>query len=214
MSLNKEISCVVVGGGGHAKVVIDALARSKAANIFGIIDANPDLKGKELMGIPVIGGDEMLERISKKSVSHFVIAVGAVQDNGPREKLFEKVSTMGLTPLVVIHPSAVCSEWSRIGEGSVVFANATINPFVTIGKNVIVNTGAIIDHDCKIGDHAHIATGARLSGTVVVGKRAHIGSGVTIRNNITIGEGVVVGSGSVVVNDVPDGACVKGVPAK
>jgi UDP-perosamine 4-acetyltransferase len=65
-----------------------------------------------------------------------------------------------------------------------------------------------------IGNHAHIAPGATLSGAVQVGQLSHIGTGASVRQGIRIGERAVVGVGSVVVRDVPDGAVVRGVPAR
>lgn len=211
---NNKILCVVLGGGGHAKVVLDCLKSSGAADPRAVLDADRALWGKEILGVPIAGGDEQISKLKKEGVTHFIPGIGGIKDNTPRRRVFEAGLKAGLTPLTVIHPSAVVSEAGRIGLGSVIVAGVIINAGTVIGENVICNTGCIIDHDCVIGDHSHIAPGAVLSGTVHVGRLAHIGTGAVIKQRITIGEGAVVAAGAVVIENVPAGKMVKGVPAK
>lgn len=206
--------CVILGGGGHAKVVIDCMKRSGSALPVAILDPNSSLWGKEVFGVPIRGGDDLVTALKKEGITHFVSAVGGVQNNMPRKKVFEWALNQGLVPLNLYHPSSVISDHAAMGEGSVVFAGGIINPGVAIGKNCIINTGAIIDHDCVLGDHVHIAPGAALSGNVHVGSCAHIGTGASVKQKIHIGAEAVVGAGSVVVKDVPAKTLVKGVPAR
>lgn len=206
--------CVILGGGGHARVVIDALRESGAAVPAAVLDAQPSLRGTTVLEVPVMGDDELLPTLRRQGITHFVVGLGAVGDNRPRERLFLLGLQHGLIPLTVRHPAAVCSSRATIGAGSVLFAAAVVNAGAAIGRNVIVNTGAIVEHDCRIGDHAHLATGATLSGTVTVGMSAHIGAGATVRQGLTVGEAAIVGAGTVVITDVPSGAVVAGVPAR
>lgn len=214
MPATNNMLCVILGGGGHARVLIDSLRASGVATPYAVLDRNRSLWGKELLGVPILGGDELLPELVSQGVTCFVVGVGAVGDNQPRRRLFELGVAHGLTPLTVCHPSAVCSPWARIGPGSVVFPLAVVNAGAILGVNVIVNTGAIVEHDCVLGDHVHIATGARLASTVRVGAGAHIGAGATVRQCISIGEGAIVGAGAVVVKDVPPRTVVVGVPAR
>lgn len=209
-----KIRCVILGGGGHARVVIDCLKLSKLAFPHAVLDENQSLWGTEIFGVPVRGGDDCLGQLKKEGVTHFIPAVGGIRDNSPRRRVFTWARDQGLIPLVLCHPAAIISPYAQIGGGTVVFAGAILNPGVTVGENCIINTGAILDHDCVIGDHVHIAPGAALSGTVRVGSGAHIGTGACIRQDIIIGEEAVVGVGSVVIQDVPAKKVVKGVPAK
>ena len=210
----EAVRCVILGGGGHARVVVDALRASGAAAPEAVVDADRSLWGKDVLGVPILGGDERLPELVDRGVRAFVVGVGSVGDNGPRRALFTLALKHGLRPLTVQHPAAVCSAAARVGEGSVLFAGAIVNAGAVIGRNVIVNTGAIIEHDCVLGDHVHVATGARLASTVHVGEAAHIGAGATVRQCLRIGEGAVVGAGAVVVKDVEPWTIVIGVPAR
>lgn len=211
---SKKILCIVIGGGGHAGVVIDCIKGLSDIHLFGVLDSNPALWGKEILGVSVLGGDELLTKIKTEGVTHFIPGVGGVKDNAPRMKVYEQGIKAGLIPLTVIHPTAVLSETVRVGGGTVIMPGAIVNTKTIIGANVIVNTGAIIDHDCVIGDHVHIAPGVTLSGEIKIGSRVHIGTGASIRQGVSIGDGSIVGVGSVVVKNVPAGVIVKGVPAK
>ena len=166
------------------------------------------------MGVPVLGGDDLLARLAQQGATEFVVGVGGVRDNRPRKELFELALAQGLTPITVRHPSAICSQWAEVGDGAVLYPGSIVNAGATLGANTIVNTGAIVEHDCIVGDHVHIATGARLAATVGVGAMAHIGTGATVRQNISIGEGAVVGAGAVVVKDVESWTVVVGIPAR
>jgi UDP-hydrolysing UDP-N-acetyl-D-glucosamine 2-epimerase len=206
--------CVILGGGGHAKVLIDSIRASAAANPIAVLDANSKLWRKTLLGVPILGNDSKLPSLLRKGVRHFAVGLGSIGDSGPRRRLFEMALRHGLKPLTVIHPSAVVSGHAIVGGGSQVFPRGIVNPGSKLGANVIVNTGAIVEHDCEIGDHVHVATGARLAGGVRVGANAHIGAGATIRQRASIGKGAVVGAGAVVVKDVAPWTVVAGVPAK
>lgn len=210
----EPVRCVILGGGGHARVLIDALLESRSAVPHAVLDADRALWGSQVLGVPVLGGDELLARLVREGITSFVVGVGSVGDNEPRRQLFELGLRHGLRPLTVRHPSAVCSAWATIGPGSMLFPQAVVNAGATVGRNVIVNTGAIVEHDCAIGDHAHIATGAKLASTVRVGPLAHIGAGATVRQCVTIGAGAIVGAGAVVIREVSPGAVVAGVPAQ
>lgn len=207
-------ACVVLGGGGHARMVLDAVLLGGHARPVAVLDRDASRWGQELFGVPVRGGDELLPQLRAGGVTHFIMGLGAVGDNGPRRRLFEQAGAQGLIPLTVVHPSAVCSPRARLGPGTVVGPAAVVNAGAVVGANVIVNTGALIEHDCVIGDHAHVATGARLGGAVRIGEAAHIGAGATVREGMTIGVGALVGAGAVVVRDVEPRSIVVGVPAR
>jgi sugar O-acyltransferase (sialic acid O-acetyltransferase NeuD family) len=179
-----------------------------------VLDADARLWGKEVLGVPILGGDQLLPQLAREGITHFLVGLGGIGDNGPRRELFTIGQRHGLIPLTIYHPSAACSSWARLGVGTVVCPLAVINAGATLGINVIVNTGAIVEHDCQIGDHVHIATGAKLCSTVSVGLAAHIGAGATVRQGVMIGEGAVVGAGAVVIRDVASWTVVGGVPAR
>lgn len=214
METEGKVLCVVLGGGGHARVVIDLLRDVAACTPYAVLDVDSSLWGRELLGVPVRGGDELLLDLIDQGVTHFVVGVGSVGNHEPRRRLFELGLSYGLVPLTVLHPSAVFSSYAQVGQGTVVLPLAVVNAGAVIGNNVIINTGAIVEHDCVVADHAHVATGARLAGAVKVGAGAHVGAGATVREGACIGEGAIVGAGAVVVRDVPSHTVVAGVPAK
>lgn len=214
MGADKPALCVILGGGGHARVVIDSLRASQIAMPYAVLDRDRSLWGKELLDVSIPGGDELLPDLVSQGVTCFVVGLGAVGDNQPRRRLFDLGLAHGLAPLTVQHPSAVCSQWAQVGSGSVLLPAAVVNAGATLGVNVIVNTGAIVEHDCVLGDHVHIATGARLASTVRVGPGAHVGAGAVVRQCLSIGEDAVVGAGAIVVKDVPPRTTVVGVPAR
>ncbi len=204
--------CVFLGAGGHARVLLDSLLGSGMP--LCILDADASLHGSEVHGVPVLGGDDLLPEVGERGFTRFAVAVGALSNNGVRQRLFELAREHGLEPFEVRHATACCSPMAALGQGCQLLPGAIVNAGATLGCNVIVNTGAIVEHDCRIGDHAHVATGARLAGGVVVGARAHIGIGASVRQGIRIGADAVVGAGAAVVKDVPDATVVVGVPAK
>ncbi len=214
MSVETRVRCLVLGGGGHARVVIDSLLAQDAASVEGVLDADHSLWGTSVLGVPVLGDEALLPDMARRGITHFLVGLGGAADNRARSRLFEMGRGAGLTALNVCHPSAVCSSFARIGAGSMLLPCAIVNAGAELGMNVIVNTGAVVEHDCTIGDHAHVATGARLSGGVQVGKLAHVGVGACVRQELTIGEGAIIGAGAAVVKDVAPWTVVVGVPAR
>jgi sugar O-acyltransferase (sialic acid O-acetyltransferase NeuD family) len=213
----KKIShstCVILGGGGHASVLVDALCASGQAKPYAILDADSRLWGQDLFGVPILGGDDLLSDMAGSGVDCFAVGVGAVGDNRPRQRLFDIGLSYGLRPLTVVHPQAICSRWADIGSGCQLLPGSIVNAMAKIGVNVIINSGAIIEHECVLGDHIHVATGAHLAGAVRVGKGAHLGIGATVKEGVVIGEGAIVGAGAVVIHDVLPNTVVAGVPAR
>lgn len=212
MTMANRIVCI--GGGGHARVVLDLLVLAAAGEVIGMLDVNPALWGTRILGIPVLGGDELLPRLYQEGVRHAVIGVGSTKDLGPRRRLYELARREGFATVMAIHPTAVIAPSAEIGDGPTIMAGAIVNASARLGANVLINTGAIVEHDCVIGDHVHVASGARLAGDVRVGTCSHIGLGACVREGIRIGERAVVGAGAVVVADVADATLVVGVPAR
>jgi sugar O-acyltransferase (sialic acid O-acetyltransferase NeuD family) len=203
--------CAILGGGGHARVLIDCLQLSGCPRRLMILDPDSTRWGQQLYGVPIVGDDDKLEQLGAE---WFVVAFGSVGDNRPRQQLFDRCCALGLEPLTVLHPQAVVSRWATLERGAQVLPGSVINAGSRIGANAIVNSGAVIEHDCVLGDHAHVATGARLGGGVRVGWGAHVGIGATVRQGICVGDRAIVGAGAVVVKDVSSGTTVVGVPAR
>ncbi|BCB96338.1 carbonic anhydrase [Dissulfurispira thermophila] len=193
--------------------MIDLIKTSCQYEIVGILDAQLDVDS-EVSGVTVLGDDSVLLELYGKGIKHACIAIGSVKDNSKRKAMYEKVKHAGFSIPTLIHPSAIISDKSQILEGVQVMAGAIVQTNALIGENTIVNTRAIVEHDCIISSHVHICSGAVMSGGCIIGEGTFIGAGATVIHGIKIGKGALIGAGSVVITNVPDGAAVKGVPAK
>lgn len=202
---------VVLGGGGHARVVIDVL-RAAGWTVAGYTDPGAR-RGAEIDGAPCLGGDDDLAAIAAEGVAYAALGIG---DNRLRSRLLDRIRERGLSPVTAVHPAATISPAARLGEGVVVMAGAVVNPGTVVEDAAVVNTSASVDHDCRLGRAVHVAPGARLAGSVTVGAETLVGVGAVVGRGLplAIGEGVVIGSGSVVVADLPDGVVVAGNPAR
>ena len=204
---------VILGAGGHAKVVIFIVQSLETFDVVGICDDDPSKLGSTVLGVPVKWRISDLPSLKSLATSAFV-GVGSVGDSSVRIKLFDMIKEIGFRVPTIISPQAILADDVTIEEGTVIMPGAIVNPGTRIGRNCIINTGSIVDHDCVVEDHVHIAPGATLSGGVHISKGAHIGTGASIIQRIHIGEFAIVGAGAVVVKDVPPNVVVVGVPAK
>ena len=203
------MNIVVVGAGGHAAVVVECLQAIGGYDVIGLVDTDPD--AEPVIGIPVIGSDEMLPGLLASGGAAAAVAVGS---NVLRQRVGLHLLDLGYRLPVISHPLALVSPSARLGDGTVVMAGAIVQARSRIGRFVIVNTGARIDHDASIGEAAHVAPGACLAGCVEVGDRAILGVNCAVRPHASIGSDAVVGAGSAVVSGVGPGVRVGGVPAR
>lgn len=199
---------VIIGGGGHAKVIIESL-RAAGETVAAIVDADPT--PREVLGVPVVGDDLILPKLKEQGLSRLFVAIG---DNRLREKLGGKARELGFALVNAIHPSAVISPSAKLGEGVAVMAGAVINAGARIEDLAIVNTGAVVDHDCRLGAACHLGPASALAGGVSIGPRTFLGVGARAIPGVTIGADTIVGAGGVVVRDLPDAVLAMGVPAK
>lgn len=211
--MSADVSVVGLGAGGHAKVVIDILLRAGGYRILGLLDRDQALWGTSVLGLPVLGGDELLPELVGQTRFAF-LGVGSIGDNRLRGRLFEQAMNLGFEFVKAVHPSAAVGVGATLSAGVAVMAAAVIGPCAQLAQNVIVNSGAVVEHDCRLGPHVHIAPRACLSGNVQVEEYAHVGAGATVIQGIHIGRRAIVGAGAVVVRDVPDDVLVVGVPAR
>jgi acetyltransferase EpsM len=206
------VRILIVGAGGHAHVVADAIGRLARAgedvSIVGLLDDARGLHGTAVLGWPVLGAVEEIGHIAHDAC---VLAVG---DNRVRRELFARLAGRGERFATVVHPTAVIGTGVEIGAGTFVAAQAVLNPEARVGENVIVNTAAVVEHHCVVGAHAHVAPGARLGGQAAVEEGVLVGIGATVMPRCSVGAWSTVGAGSVVHRPVPPNVVVVGVPAR
>jgi sugar O-acyltransferase (sialic acid O-acetyltransferase NeuD family) len=200
---------VIVGAGGHGKVVLDA-ARAGGWQVAGFLDSvNP--AGTRILDAPVLGNEAGLTDPALLAQYAVIVAIG---DQTARRRLCLNVLAAGGTLAMVRHPASVVSPSVRIGAGSFLAAGVIVNPDAHIGQYCILNTGCTIDHDCRLADGTQVSPGAHLAGSVTCGDDVFIGTGAAIIPRITIGSHAVVGAGAVVIRDVEAGTRVAGNPAR
>jgi UDP-perosamine 4-acetyltransferase len=200
---------VIIGTGGHAKVVIELVRAEQKYQIMGCTGLGET--GFVLGDVPILGTDSVLPGMLANSTKKAFVAIG---DNHLRQRLLAQVSEMGFALINAISPNAVVSPTAKLGRGIAIMAGAIINASTQIDDGAIINTNASIDHDCRIGSGAHIGPGSVLAGNVKIGSETFLGLGTCVIPGIRIGSRTVVGAGSVVVRDLPDGVTAMGVPAR
>lgn len=203
-----SVPVIIVGAGGHAKVVLEAL-RQCGEEVLGLVDNDPGMTGTSLLDAPVIGGDEAVGKYAPHDI-RLTIGLGLIPQ---RRNLFVRFKGQAHDFANVIHPAAIVSDSAKLGEGVQIMAGAIIQADARTGDNVIINTGASVDHDSVIGDHAHIAPGATLAGGVHIGAGSLVGVGSTILENVSVGKNCIIAGGATVIGDVANNDTVAGTPA-
>lgn len=159
---------VVVGAGGHGKVVLST-ALEAGYEVLAALDDDPGKWGTDLLGVPIWGPISSFRRFIEEG-ARYVLAIG---DNKLRKDLANRMS--GVSWAILVHPRAYVHATASLGEGTVVFAGAVVQPMVRVGRHVILNTSSVVEHDCQIGDWVHLASGARLAGSAKLGEGASWG---------------------------------------
>jgi UDP-perosamine 4-acetyltransferase len=202
---------VIIGAGGHGKVVADIIRASSEWDPVCFVDANPALVGKTILRLPVVGQANLLPKIRSQGVVAAVIAIG---DNRARATYARMAAQLGFQLPAIVHPSAIVSPTATLGANVVVAAGVVVGVEASVTDHAILNTGCVVDHECRIGEAAHIGPAAALAGRVSVGSGAFVGLGSRVIQCLSIGRDATVGAGAVVTRDVPDGVTVIGVPAR
>lgn len=210
----KTIPLVIVGAGGHAKVLADLIEAGGRFRVVGATDPSPKGPAARLSGMTILGDDSILPRLKKQGVAHAAVGVGASPRTAPRARLRRTLLELGFQTPALVHPRAVVSPGAVLSPGTQVMAGAIINPGARLGPGCVINTGAIVEHDCELGPDAFVGPGAVLGGEVFLGEGSFIGLGAKVNPGVAVGERAVVGAGAVVVRDVRAGALVTGVPAR
>ena len=182
---------ILIGGGGHCRSCIDVIERSEDFRIAGIVDVKEKLHQK-VLGYEIIGSDEDLSALTEQ-YDNFLITVGQIKSPAVRVRLFTFLKELQVNLPTIVSPFAYVSPYTRLGEGTIVMHQATVNAGAIVGANCIINTKSLLEHDVEVGDHCHIATGALINGGVQVGEGSFVGSGAVCREYTVIDKSSVIG---------------------
>lgn len=202
---------LVLGGGGHARVLLDGLALL-GLGVDGVLDPHARV-GELIDGVPVLGGDDRLDGCDPTTTS-VLIGVGANPSTERRRSVHDYAASRGFAVASFTHPTAAVSPRTRLGAGVQTMAMAVVHTGSDIGENALINTGAIVEHDCAVGAHAAISPGAVLCGGASVGVGAFVGAGAVVLPGVAIGDAAVIGAGATIARDVPAGETVRGSSAE
>jgi len=203
--LNEPV--VLVGGGGHAKVLVDAIEEAAKLEVVGFITIN---EHETLYKYPRLGNDDVLPSVFASGVRSAVLAIG---DNTRRKRSIDILRRCGFRMASVISPAAVVSRYATLGDGVAILPGAVVNCDSRLGDGVVVNTNASVDHDCILGTCVHVGPGVSLAGAVRVEEGVLLGAGSSVIPGVTIGPWTVVGAGAAVISDLPANVVAVGVPA-
>ncbi|WP_416150477.1 acetyltransferase [Salipaludibacillus sp. HK11] len=201
---------MMIGQGGHSKVLTDIINMDNQNNVIGFFD---DKFSEMIIKDNIIFAPlQHVRMVSHKySNAMWIVALGS---NYIRKAIVSSISFPREKYTTVIHPSAIISPSVEIGYGSVIMPNVVINSGAKIGNHVIVNTGSIVEHDNIIGDYVHLSPNTTLTGSVVIKEGAHIGANATVIPDKSVGEWAIIGAGSTVTASIPPFMTAVGSPAK
>jgi len=206
--LNNKSPILIVGGGGHAKVIAELINRL-GREILGYVDQSESSLSE--IGIQYLGNDQQGLALNTAGLA-VTIGVGYLPGAVLRRNLFNTYSDAGFEIATLVHPSAIIADGVSIADGAQIMAGAIVQTGTEIGKNVIVNTGAIIDHDGDIGADCHIAPGACLCGHVSLARNVFVGSRATIIQEIDVAADTTIGAGAVITHNIMNTSFIKPAP--
>jgi UDP-perosamine 4-acetyltransferase len=202
---------VVLGGGGHAKVLISVI-RKLPWTIAGYVD--PRNVGP-VLGVPYAGSDDvLLALLARYPGCAAAMGIGKVDESAHRARVQDAALALGYRFPTFVSPDAVVNTEVELGVGTVVFDGAVVNAGVVTGPACIVSTNATVEHDCRFGTNVHIAPGATVTGRVTIGDHTFVGAGAVVIHGVRIVEGCLIGAGAVVTEDLTEPGTYVGTPAR
>ncbi len=199
---------IIIGGGGHARVVSDA-ALAAGFNVVGYVDLE---EKSEMATLTYLGPDDAaLDLIDSAS---FILGLGELGPASLRPRVVGRYREFGARWATVVHPTAWVSPTATLGEGAFVSGQVCINSRARIGQHALVNTASVVEHDVILGDYCSLGPRVAVGGGASIGARTFVGLGASLRDHITVGDDCSIAMGGVVVGDVAPGQAVVGVPAR
>lgn len=198
MQFRKNTAVALIGGGGHAYVVLETLTSVKVQVDF-VVD--PKIKNFRDSSIEVL---KNLEDLKLKEFDNIDFYIG-IGDAKLRNALVAEIKSMfnKFEFPKLIHPNSVIYSNVNIGEGTQILAGSIIGPNTKIGSFSILNHFVLVDHDCKIGDFCNLSPRVSLGGNVFLEDRTFVGIGAAISNNIHVSSNSIIGALTFLNKDLP-----------
>jgi UDP-N-acetylbacillosamine N-acetyltransferase len=202
---------IIIGAGGHCRVILSLLAACGIHEVLGIVDRENTYTEEVIMGVRVIGSINFLQTLTNISDLDVFLAIG---DNILRRTLWHRVRALGLALPNLISPQALIDPNASLGSANVICARAFIGPEAVLGNNNLVNTAAVLEHNVKIGSHCHFAPSSTVAGRTIIGDGCFLGAGATIIDKIKLSTEITIGAGSTVIRDISSRGVYVGIPAR
>jgi sugar O-acyltransferase (sialic acid O-acetyltransferase NeuD family) len=202
---------LVIGTGGHCRVLLSLLIACGKHEVMGIIDLAEPRVGELIMGFPVIGSITSLDVYQMRANLDVFLAIG---DIAQRRICWQKVCDLGLALPNLISPQAIVDPHAHLGDANVVCARAFIGPEAVLGDNNLINTAAVLEHEVRVGSHCHLASSSTVAGRSQIGDSCFVGAGATLINHVEVAADIIIGAGSTVVCNITNPGVYVGTPAR
>jgi sugar O-acyltransferase (sialic acid O-acetyltransferase NeuD family) len=205
---NRQQRLLIIGGGLGAVQVLDSLCRIEHQRASAIVDDNPDLVSKTLLGVPILGGQEAIEALFKKNL--FDAAVVSVSTSITfRQRVDHMLRQLNIPMANIIDPSARVQRNAVLGVGNVILAYCHIGACTSIGNGNFFSPYVDVEHHCSVGDFCTFGPGVMMSSLVKIGARVKFGTGIFIEPKLVVGSDSIIGSGAILTRDIPQNSIVK-----
>ncbi len=208
--MNKK-KIILIGGGEHARMVIDNIEEQGVYSVFGISTNKRSDISSRVCGYPVLCMDDEIGPLilKNKEISGFFLGVGNMKARALLAKQLDPI----LEPVNIIHPKAIVSKYAQIGKGNLIEAFAKVANGAKIGNHCIINSFSAVNHDQIIGDNVLIAGNVSMAGKSI-GDNTIISDGASIGFKKSVGANCIIGDGATVTKDLPDNVIAYGSPAR
>ncbi|MGP4074893.1 acetyltransferase [Halobacillus sp. K22] len=199
---------LLIGDGGHSKVIQDIIHAEGKHKIIGLLDDK--YEKKTIRQHTFVGPLDTIFDLNRENVG-IILAIG---NNRVRKKLVKQFQIHPSQFITVIHPSAIVSPSARIGRGTVIMPKVVVNANAVVRDHCILNTGSTVEHDCFVENFTHLSPAATLTGQVVLEEGVNIGASATVIPGLKIGSWTIIGAGATVVENIAANQTAVGCPAK
>jgi len=198
---------IIYGGGGLSKMIIETVRATGAYQIVGVIDDSLP-KGSDVIGSPVLGGEEVLPDLFNNGVRMAVNSVGGIGSYKVRLAVFEKLAEIGFVCPAIVHPTAFIDQSATLEAGVLVLAQSYVSAKAEVGMGTLINNTVVVSHDNVLGVCTNLSPGAKLAGDVILEDFVQIGMNATVNIGVRVGKESLIGNGATVKKDVPAGTRV------